>query len=139
MKKRNVKRYSVILFSVFLILASLFAVSALAEEKTDAMTAIEASLAEKYRVLEPTVIANDGYIGIPVEYSVYYDTAKGNAVPGFTVNGGTPMVMYIVNTETERVGTDSDVNIIQSMLDRGFIVAVIDYQHNPRSVSPAID
>lgn len=139
MKKRNVKRYSVILFSVFLILASLFAVIALAEEKTDAMTAIEASLAEKYRVLEPTVIANDGYIGIPVEYSVYYDTAKGNAVPGFTVNGGTPMVMYIVNTETERVGTDSDVNIIQSMLDRGFIVAVIDYQHNPRSVSPAID
>ena len=136
---KNIKKIVLSVIAMCLFIGSLFAVGALASEPVDAMADIEKNLAQRYRVLEPTVISDDGYIGIPVEYSVYFDKgANGNkkAVPGFTVNGGTPLALYIVNTATERVGKDSDTEIITSLLQRGFIVAVLDYMNSPRTVSP---
>ena len=109
-----------------------------AQGKEDAMTAIEAdnSLAA-FKQGETKTLNNDGYIGIPVEVTVYYDYATwGAAKPGYN---GTAVILYIVNSHAERVGTDSDVEIINSMLSRGYVVAVCDYQNNAKAVSPDLE
>lgn len=82
-------------------------------------------------------IADDGYIGIPVEITVYYDYAThGAANFGY---GGTPVILYVVNTMAERVGTKSDVEIILSMLDRGYVVAIADYLNSDKAISPDLE
>ncbi|MBQ9785750.1 MAG: hypothetical protein IJW29_09630 [Clostridia bacterium] len=84
--------------------------------------------------------ADDGYIGIPYEVTVYYDYAThGKATAGFMTEGATPVILYVVNTRAERIGTDSDVSIIKSMLDRGYIVVVADYLNNAAAISPALE
>lgn len=75
-------------------------------------------------------LAQDGYIGIPVGLKTY---AKGNSAADSQV------ILYVVNTNTERIGTDSDEAIITSMLERGYVVVVLDYQNHPSSVSPDLD
>lgn len=105
-------------------------------EGDDAMTAIEESLMD-YRCADITKEANDGYLGIPVEVSVYKD-------PSVSVKSGkaidaTPIIIYVVNTQVERIGTESDVSIIRSMLDRGYVVVIFDYLGNTKAVSPALD
>ena len=101
----------------------------------DAMTAIESALSSK-KIGKTTSVANDGYIGIPVEVSVYH--GGGAVKSGYDIDA-TPVVIYVVNTQVERIGTDSDVDIIKSMLDRGFIVVIFDYLNNVKAVSPALD
>ena len=103
--------------------------------RPDAMQEIEASFAS-YKTGDTVTVENDGYIGIPVKVTAYYDTSKGDIIPGAD---GTPIIIYVVNTMVERIGTDSDTAIIQSMLDRGYIVAVFDYMNNAKAVSPDLD
>ena len=108
-------------------------------EAVDAMDAIEAdSELSAFKKGETQSIADDGYIGIPVEISVYFSGENSDIVHGEVINA-TPVVVYVVNTNTERIGTDSDVNIIKSMLERGYIVAVFDYLNDERAVSPDLD
>jgi len=45
----------------------------------------------------------------------------------------------VVNTATERIGMRSDTEIIRSMLDRGYLVCVVDYLGNERARTPALD
>ena len=107
-------------------------------QKEDAMTAINGDdgLAA-YKQGDKQTVSNDGYIGIPVEVTVYYDYAKfGAAKPGYN---GTVVILYIVNSGAERSGTDSDVTIIKSMLEKGYAVAVCDYKNNAKAVSPALE
>lgn len=105
-------------------------------ERTDAMTEIEASLSS-YKQGETQSVADDGYIGILVEVSVYFDTSN-EIITGSGIDA-TPVVVYVVNTCIERIGTDSDVDIISSMLARGYIVVIFDYLNNEKAVSPALD
>ena len=98
-------------------------------------SAIETTFAS-YKMGDTQSVANDGYIGIPVKISVYYDSANGNAVPGFN---GTPSILYVVGTKAERIGTKTDAEIISSMLERGYIVTVADYLNNEKAISPALD
>ena len=101
----------------------------------DAMPAIISTLSEY--IVEATVnLDEDGYIGIPISYTVLYDTAYGSVTAGYDA---TPIIIYVINTNTERVGTDSDVNIIGSMLNRGYAVIVVDYKNHIKSTSPAIE
>ena len=100
----------------------------------DAMPAIESALGS-YRLGDVKTLADDGHIGIPVYLSVYYKSSE--AVNGGA--GGTPIVLYVVNTSTVRVGTRSDSDIIYSMLDRGYAVVIADYKYNEKAVSPALD
>lgn len=51
----------------------------------------------------------------------------------------TRTVLYVINTNTKRVGTESDETIIKDLLQRGFIVILADYQNNPLAVSPMLD
>ncbi len=103
--------------------------------KEDATEAIESGLAS-YKQGETQSYADDGYIGIPYEVTVYYDTAKGAVKPEYN---GTVVVMYVVNTYAERTGTDTDVEIITSMLERGYVVVVLDYLNNTKAVSPELE
>lgn len=132
------RRKSLILVTLllFICIAIGFTVNALGEEKTDAMTAIENAFAE-YRIGETQKVATDEYVSVPPEVTTYYDyTTYGAAVPDYK---GTQLVIYVVNTNTERIGTKTDVEIIRGMLNRGYIVAVLDYLNDDGAVSPAID
>ena len=104
-------------------------------ETNDAMIEIESNLS-LYKLENTVAIDDDGYIGIPVELSVFFDKENHTVKSGY---GGTNIIIYVVNTMVERIGTDSDTTIIQSMLDRGYVVVVLDYLNNSKAVSPALD
>ena len=107
----------------------------------DVMTDIKANLGTdsentiNYQIGE-TVTTNDGgYVG-DVEITVFFDKDNHTAVSGYY---GSHLVMYVVNTNTERTGTKSDTEIIRSMLDRGYIVAVADYKNSPLACGTTLD
>ena len=137
MKKSNTKKLITMLVCIAaLMLALVVAAFAASEEKEDAMVAIEAAFADK-QVGTTQRVERDGYIGIPVEITTYYDYANhGAAKPGYNA---TIAIMYVVNTGVDRVGTKTDVEIITSMLERGYIVSVFDYLNNAKAVSPGLD
>lgn len=122
---------SVVLVCTVLVVYACAATSA----KTDAMIEIESKLSA-YKVGDTVSVADDGYIGIPVKVSTYYDTAKGVTKPGYN---GTPLIVYVVNTNIERIGKKTDVEIIESLLDRGYIVQIFDYLNSDKAVSPDLD
>ena len=135
MKKRN---FMILVLVICMILAVVpMGIVASAEQpRPDAMDAIEADAElSKYKVGTTTRIDDDGYIGIPLEVSVYYDTAK----PAKTGFNGTAIMIYVVNTMVERIGTTSDTDIIKGMLDRGYAVVIFDYLNNEKAVSPDLD
>ncbi len=132
-----------LLFCICLTAVPFGALSVFAEgyNATDAMTDIKANLGTdsentvNYQIGE-TVTANDGgYVG-DIEITVFFDKANHTAVSGYY---GSHLVMYVVNTNTERTGTKSDTEIIRSMLDRGYIVAVADYKNNPNANGTDLD
>ena len=76
-------------------------------------------------------LATDGYIGIPVDIYTYHKEQTTSDMP---------IVIYVINTNTERVGTDSDYKIVNELVnDKNCIVVVIDYKNNPLSVCPDLD
>ena len=139
MKRARSKK---ILFTaaVILMLATVISVLALnifAAEEVDAMIDIKEAFDEKYKIGESYPLANDGYIGTNVELTTYYDYKTfGAAKTGYH---GTNIALYFVNTKIERVGMETDVNIISDLLSRGFAVVTVDYFHDSRAKSPAID
>ena len=139
--KKNTSKKAIALLALLITLIAVFAVISFADESTDAMIAIEADEELMSHRVHTKTLESDGYIGIPVELSVFYDT-KGDtrtATPGFMVNGGTPVAIYVVNTKIDRIGTDSDVDIIKSLLARDFIVVVADYLNSFKAKSPNLD
>ena len=124
------------------------------EGKDDAFVAIRSELAE-YQHGDTFTVADDGYIGIPVDITIYndptvsyvpstldtiqypYETTEPNY--NSATEGGKPIALYVINTNTDRIGTDSDVNIITSLLKEGYIVAVVDYKNEKRAKSPDLD
>ena len=92
-----------------------------------------------YRIGEPREYSDEGTNGIPFDATVFYDRSRGPAVPGFATRGATPLMIYVVNTNTDRIGTESDATIVRSMLDRGYIVLVLDYKNGEKAVSPSLD
>ncbi len=100
-------------------------VSAEAGAPSGGIAGLEESL--RYSV----ALESEGYIGIPVDIYTYHT--------GATNARDSHVVLYVINTNTERVGTESDLSIVQSMLDRNYIVVVADYKNHPSSVSPALD
>lgn len=133
-------KLSLILLVVLSITAT-FAMATLdegGENVTDMMEAIEADATlAAHKQGETVTVTNDGYIGIPVEITTYYDASKPTK-SGYAVDA-TNLVVYVVNASFERIGTDSDVDIIKSMLERGYIVTVVDYMNNEKAVSPDLD
>ena len=81
-------------------------------------------------------LENDGYIGIEVEYGVLFNKTLFSVKKGF---GGTPVMIYVVNTATKRVGTLPDSEIIEGMLERGHIVLLLDYLGSEKADAQALD
>ncbi len=80
-----------------------------------------------YLVQDTVRVEDDGYVGA-IQYTVYHNSAKGTIKTGYE---GTPVVIYTINHPgITRVGTDSNKTIITSMLDRGYVVVVLDYLNN---------
>jgi len=125
------KRALMLLMSLMIILP--VGIPVMAEE--NAVTSIESALSS-YKTGATINVNDDGYIGIPVDVSVYFNKAEFTAKPGY---GGTPVIIYVVNTNTERIGTESDVSIISSMLERGYIVTVFDYKNSPLATGQSLD
>ena len=72
-----------------------------------------------------------------IDVTVYYDyQAFGTTRAG---TRGTNVILYVVNTLSERIGTDSDVEIITSMLHRGFAVVVADYHNQENTATTDLD
>ena len=88
----------------------------------------------KHKQCESTY--HDEVNGFSIELSTFYNTECGMAKCG---TRGTPMVLYVIGTNTPRVGTDSDTEIVSSMLERGYIVTVADFGDNAEATSPRID
>jgi len=143
MKKSKRLLSVLLLLSLLLPMLPITAVStfAISNGKTDAMEEINADgVLDSYLCGGVQEYEDDGYIGIPYEVSVYYDNAThGKARAGYMATGATPVILYVVNADFERVGTDSDVSIIKSMLERGYAVVVVDYLNDPRATRPALD
>ncbi len=79
----------------------------------------EAFIADKKGEFE---MADDGYIGIPVVLTTFVrESSELNKA----------VILYVVGTNTERVGTDSDEEIVGDLLNQGYIVIVADYLNNP--------
>lgn len=77
-----------------------------------------------------TVLADDGYIGIPVEINTYMNGASTSE---------SQIILYVVNTNTERIGLESDDTILTDLLGEGYIVVVLDYKNDPKAVTPDLD
>ena len=88
-----------------------------------------------YLVQDTKRIESDGFVGA-LQYTVYYN---GNTAQIINDYDETSIIVYAINTNTERVGTDSNKTIIQSMLDRGYVVVVLDYLNNPRATGHKLD
>ncbi len=74
-------------------------------------------------------LSSDGRIGIPVNVHTYYDSTKT-----YTSGGkGSNVALYVMNTNTERVGTDADSTIIADLISRDFFVIVVDYLDNAKA------
>jgi len=124
--KKHSSLFKMLVLAVMLCVLSatgIIAITALADEGTNEMIEIKAAFDKSYLV-EGTKEWTDNHVG-KFQYTVYYDTAKGDTVAGYK---GTPVVIYTVNhPNVVKAGTDSNVDIIKSMLDRGYVVIVADY------------
>ncbi len=69
-------------------------------------------------------LENEGHLGIPVNISTFYRD-------GVTPNG--VALLYVVGHNEERLGTDSDEEIIEDFLADGYSVTVLDYMNNPKA------
>ncbi|HBJ18646.1 MAG TPA: hypothetical protein DDY70_02715, partial [Clostridiales bacterium] len=47
--------------------------------------------------------------------------------------------LYVMNTNTERIGKSSDAEIVKSLLDRDFFVLVLDYKNAEEATGTALD
>ena len=91
---------------------------------------------KKYALKDTVRLDSDGVIGVPAEVTVLFDRSR------FAFNGapdGTPIMIYVVGTGIERIGTKSDIDIVESMIDRGYVVAVFDYLDSADAVCPKLE
>ena len=97
-------------------------------EKEDAYPAIRDAFSEY--LVNSVHIEKDDYLGIPVDIYVYAKVGRGNEVA--------PVLQYVINTNTERVGTESDVSILSDLIEE-YIVVVCDYRNNSLTTAINVD
>ena len=137
--KKNKQKWLLAIMLILCFGIGIFCIFVSAEEETlpDAMTDILSSEALAKYNAGTYEVKDDGYLGIPVTLNYFYDSETfGDSQPGVT---STPLIMYVVNTRTTRTGTDTDVEIITSMVARGYIVAVADYKNHAKAIPDDIE
>ncbi len=109
-------------------------ISFAAESLTEPTPPDELAALAANRVSSETV--TDIY-GNPV-YLHCYALAGTTYSPSITGKDGSVVILYVMNTNTERIGKSSDADIVSSMLTRGYYVVVLDYADNAVT-SPDLD
>ena len=66
----------------------------------------------------------------PFDITTYYRTTDKTPVGA---------ILYVIGHMIPRVGTESDVDIINDYLDEGYVVSVVDFLDNENTVNPYID
>ena len=82
-------------------------------------------------MVQSTYLADDGIIGIPVEIVTYCKDKNTSA--------DTNVIMYVMGINVERIGTESNVDIIADLLDEGYIVVTLDYLGAPEARGQDLD
>lgn len=88
--------------------------------------------------LHASVATEDNTSHLPVNVHTYYDANK-TYTPNTIGVDGSVSILYVMNTNTERLGTKSDAELVESFLDRGFFVIVLDYMDNPAACGTDLD
>ncbi|MBR2972386.1 MAG: hypothetical protein IKC61_05615 [Clostridia bacterium] len=88
--------------------------------------------------LHASASTEDNTSHLPVNVHTYYDSEK-EYTPNTIGVDGSVSILYIMNTNTERLGNKTDAELVQSFLDRGYFVIVLDYQNNPAATGTALD
>ncbi len=113
-----------ILTVIILLMAIPF--TAFAEEETYVFEELREYL------VQDTYVADDGYIGIPMSVCTY---AK---IKPSETSSKTTMLIYVLGYNGERIGTESDLDILKDLLDEGYVVITMDYLDDPRATVPEI-
>lgn len=50
-----------------------------------------------------------------------------------------PLVIYLKNLDIPRLGQEPDDSILNDLHAQGYLLLILDYAHNPRAVSPALN
>ena len=136
MKKRN--RFGRLLAGVLCTLTMLgtlpLSLFSFAAEGTTPDAPAELSALKSSRVSSETV--RDTF-GNPVHLHCYADKTTTYTASAMG-KGGSVVILYVMNTNTARVGQESDESIVRSMLGRGYYVVVLDYRDNGVT-SPDLD
>lgn len=97
-------------------------------DKEDAFPAIRDAFGEY--LSNEVHIEKDAYLGIPVDLYVYSKVGRGSEIA--------PVLLYVINTNTERIGTESDVSILTDLIEE-YIVMVVDYRNNSLTTPINVD
>ena len=135
--KRFYRILSVILCMALVIPALATTIFAAAPETKAAPNPLT-ELADLSDYLHASVSTEDNTSHLPVNVYTYYDKNK-TYTPNTIGVDGTVSILYVMNTNTERLGNKSDAELIQSFLDRGYFVIVLDYMNNPEACGTALD
>jgi len=71
-----------------------------------------------------------------VPLNVYYITRSTHSRPW---NIGSPVIVYVKNHGEERIGQEPDAPILLHYLNQRYIVITVDFENDPRAVSPFFD
>jgi acetyl esterase/lipase len=71
-----------------------------------------------------------------VPLNIYYITRSTHSRPW---NIGSPVIVYVKNHGEERIGQEPDAPILLHYLNQRYIVITIDFENDPRAVSPFFD
>ena len=107
-------------------LLSVFAPTAAAQEETYVFDEIREYL------IQDSYVADDGYIGIPISVCTYCKLEPSKT------NNDTDVIIYVLGSEIERIGTERDVDILRDLLDEGYIVITLDYLDDPAAKGEAL-
>ena len=88
--------------------------------------------------LHASVATEDNTVHLPVNVHTYYDSSK-TYTPNTIGVEGSVSILYVMNTNTERLGQKTDAELVQSFLDRGYFVIVLDYMNNPAACGTDLD
>lgn len=133
-RKRFSRILSLLLCSAMLFLALPAALFVSAAQTPEAPTEL-ASL-ESYRHASTATVDNN--VGLSLNVHTYYDSTKEYTVSKVG-KPGSVTVLYVMNTNTERIGQSSDAEIVKALLDRGFFVLVLDYKNAKEACGTALD
>ena len=121
---RRVGMIQVVLTSMLLFLGTL-APSAYAEDPSELQPHLRKSTTWHCNKLDKDVPLN-----------IYYITRGTHSRP---YNIGSPVIVYVKNHGEERIGQEPDAPILMHYLNQRYIVITVDFEDDPRAVSPFFD